>query len=227
MKKIFAMLLVASIGLTMFGCSSDKPSDEKVTDDKKTAKTERVVEETTELTQPTQKIYEMGDTVTVNDMFTFTPELIGYGDVLYKDGYDNELKFTPIPDADKSDITYKSGYIVASDEHKYMCFSAVLEYTGDSKTDEKFYINKCTVDYDNGYLFDLDLLHFRASSDLENDNWTSGWVDGSVTFEPLSSKNTRYVRFYIEVADQVETETDKPVLVTLYLNGEEFVYKVR
>ena len=114
-----------------------------------------------------------------------------------------------------------------------MYFSGTINYVGESKQNESFGYN-FTIDYDDGYLFEFaggdawnsGLGYHSGAGIVEDpDNIQTGdWeYDCSATFEPLSSKKSRYVRFCIEVPNQLEADSEN-ILITFHLNGEDFIY---
>lgn len=220
-NKLLAMLLVLVICVGVCACGSDSS----------TSSDEVSVEETTEEKESGEEVskpetYKFGDTVSVGDgMFEFTPVFEGYAEKLAN--WPDKDFMTP-----NGQFSGTSPYC-ASEEKVIMYFSGTINYVGESKVNESFAYD-FVMDYDDGYIFEF----------VEGDAWNSGkgytagcgitddidageWsYDNFATFEPLSSNKTRYVRFCIEVPNQLEAEPEK-VLTTFKLNGEEFVFELK
>lgn len=99
-----------------------------------------------------------------------------------------------------------------------------IEYVGNEKSTVPLKID-ISADYDNGYVFDGDAVYmgYREADD-ESWHWK---YDDTIEFEPLSSSTTRILRYCVEVPEQVETNADKALLVTISVNDEPFVFDFR
>ena len=231
MKKWIALLLTAIMCLSLVACGGGKsPSTDA---DVTTSHAGNANEENTDVQDNGEQteskpvadttIYHFGDTVSVSDgMFEFTPVFEGF-----------TAKLANWPDKDfmtpDGQFSGQTPY-EASEEKVMMYFSGTINYVGESKENELFGYN-FTVDYKNGYLFDFaggeawnsgKGYHSGCgiTSNIESGDWN---YKNMATFEPLSSNKTRYVRFCIEVPNQLEADSGN-VIITFHINGEDRIF---
>lgn len=197
MKKTLSLLLVFALCLALCACGGN---DTPAT----TEATEPPVEET---------VYKLGETIET-DLFKITPVFTGYSYALSNIG--DETYLTRITKRESSNP-------YATDEGKTQIYGEIqVEYIGSEKTDVSLSI-AISANYDDGYVFEGDDVA-AGHCVTPGNSWNSY---GPMVFEPLSDSNTRIMRFCIEVPEQVETNTDKSLLVTFFVNGEPFVYDFR
>jgi len=240
MKKLLALILAAALALSLVACGggsgagdtntpsggngdTNTPStpstgneDTTSTDTPSGGGEDSTPDETTPTEEPTNDVQTLsfGDSITT-ELFEFTPVFEGFADELAN--WPDENYMTPDGKISGSN-PFKAG-----EEKTLMWFSGTVNYIGNSTTNETFtYAYK--VIYDNDYVFDFDDYDTGYTVDLENVDWK---YSNSMTFEPLSSKTTRYVRFNIEVPKQVETNTDKGLTVVFMIGGNEYSYNIR
>ena len=160
-------------------------------------------------------VYKLGDTIET-DLFKITPSFTGYAKRL--SNQPNEDYMTPA-----GYFTDDSPYI-AGDEKVEIYGEMKIEYVGNEKSTVPLKID-ISADYDNGYVFDGDAVYmgYREADD-ESWHWK---YDDTIEFEPLSSSTTRILRYCVEVPEQVETNADKALLVTISVNDEPFVFDFR
>lgn len=204
MKKMISLLLAAAMLLSLCACGStsektaSKPLDE-YSEEELLAELERRMdanEGAVAETEPAEKIYQIGDTITTKDgMLEFTLDSFSFGD--YRDGYTNG----PSDDPDES---------TAAEEGKtFLFYAGTMTLVGDSKEVLTYYIQNydIEVDYNNGYKFAADI----GSIDILEPGTTNRNLD----FEPLIGSKTRDVKGYVEVPEIVETDTESPLLLKL------------
>lgn len=214
MKKLVALVLVAVLCFSFAACgknSSDVQSKETDTNSSATQFTTDNV------------MYSFGDTITTaNGMFEFTPVFEGFAETLAN--WPDKDYMTP-----EGKISGSTPY-EASEGKVMMYFSGTINYTGDSKTNVVFDYD-FTVDYDNGYLFEFvkgeafnSGKGYHSGCGVTNDIQSGKWTyKTSSVFEPLSSNKTRFVRFCIEVPEQLEKNTEK-VIITFSISGENYKF---
>ncbi len=250
MKRFLTLLMAlvmclqfASCGNTVTGTpsttdattQSDTQSTADVTEATTVATTEATTEATTIVTEPPipvtpAKTYSFGESVET-DMLRFTPKL---------EGFSKEVGNWP----DKNYLTPNgksagSNPFKADDEKTMMYFSGTFEFIGKSTKTEEFEYNY-TVIYANDYEFKSHkyggshdytcgwgMAMELASNDWGHNESNSTVGDGTMKFEALSSKKTRYVRFCIEVPEVLSTDESSPLQVIFTFDGNEFVYNVR
>ena len=157
--------------------------------------------------------YKLGESIETN-LFKITPSFTGYAYELAN--WPDENYMTPA-----GEFSGKSPY--SADEGKTAMYGEVqIEYIGNEKSDVSLDIG-ISVNYDNGYTFKDSDVHMGNCVSVDGD-WQ---FDGKMTFEPLSNSNTRILRYCVEVPTQVETNTDKSLLVTFSVNGKSFVFDFR
>ena len=224
MKKWMLLLSMMTLCISLAACAQTK-SNKNDADVKVEQGSEQNIEqeETEGEATANTTVYHFGDTVSVSDgMFEFTPVFEGFTDKLAN--WPDKDYMTP-----NGQFSGNSPY-VAADEKVMMYFSGTINYVGDSKKNEEFKYD-FTVDYDDGYLF-----YFTEGDAWNNgngyhsgcgitDNVESGdWdYECSATFEPLSSNKTRYVRFCIEVPNQLQTDSQN-TMITFHINGEDYSF---
>ena len=198
MKKMFSLLLAFVMCLSLCACGADKDAPE-ANKGEEPAATEA------------QTVYTMGDTAS-NGMFEFTPVFEGFTDEVAN--WPDQDYLTPEGKISGSN-PFKAG-----DEKVIMYFSASVKFVGESKSNETFWYD-FTVDYDNGYLFDF------------NENYNCGVKAGDkwnysnkITFEPLSSAKEGYVRFCIEVPEQLEADPEN-IVINFNVCGSTFQFRLK
>lgn len=160
-------------------------------------------------------VYKLGDTIET-DLFKITPSFTGYAKRL--SNQPNEDYTTPA-----GYFTDDSPYI-AGDEKVEIYGEMKIEYVGNEKSTVPLKID-ISADYDNGYVFDGDAV-YMGYHEADDESWH--WkYDDTIEFEPLSSSTTRILRYCVEVPEQVETNADKALLVTISVNDEPFVFDFR
>lgn len=225
MKKLLALTLAAALALSLVACGggggtgdNNTPStpsggngDTTVTDTPP-ADTETTPPEE----EPTNDVQTLsfGDAVTT-EYFEFTPTFEGFAEEL---GNWPDQNFMTPDGTISGNNPYK-----ASDEKTLMWFSGIVNYLGGATTDVVFEYSFKVI-YDNNYVFEGDSFDTGYTTDLEAGEWEYG---NSMTFEPLSSKTTRHVRFNIEVPKLLETDTDKELTVVFSIGTNEYTYNVR
>ena len=203
MKKIVSAFLALVLCVSLCACNGSK-APEAPAADVPAPETEAPVEES---------VYKLGDVIET-DLFRITPSFTGYAYELAN--WPDENYMTP-----GGDFSGQSPY--NADEGKTEIYGEIfIEYIGEERNDVALNLF-VSADYDNGYIFSGSDVHSGYCVSLEDD-WK---YSGPITFEPLSNYNTRIMRYCIEVPEQVETNTDKPLLVTFSVNGENFVYDFR
>lgn len=210
MKKALALLLALTLCLSLCACGG-KPSAQNGAEPPVTAEAPAQTPETEAPAE--EKVHLLGDVIET-DLFRITPSFTGYAKKLAN--WPDENYMTPA-----GSISGESPY--SAGEGKTSIYGEMqIEYIGSEKSDVFLTIN-VSADYDNGYFFSGADVHVGNCVSLDGD-WN---YDGNMVFEPLSSFNTRVLRYCIEVPEQVETNTDKPLIVTIYVNGEAFAYDFR
>ena len=215
MKKWMLLLLMLTLCISLAACAQTETNDT----DKATQGTEQTDNENT-------TVYHFGDTVSISDgMFEFTPVFEGFADKLAN--WPDKDFMTP-----DGQFSGESPY-VAADEKVMMYFSGTINYLGESKENEQFKYD-FTVDYDNGYLFNFvegnawnNGNGYHSGCGITDNIETGDWdYECSATFEPLSSNKTRYVRFCIEVPNQLQTDSEN-IMITFHINGEDYSFAMR
>lgn len=205
MKRIISLLLAAVMVLSLCACGSSKPQkkslDELTAEDFQAA-AEQLMGEEAETQAPTeveQKIYQIGETITMmDDMIEFTV---------------NSISFTDDPYAIKADSSFY-GY-KPSEGKTCLFFDATLEFKGNLKQtftwfDSAYFTDITKVDYNDGYEFERKNGGFYDS----NDNYAS-----MAQFEALSDNRTRTWIEVFEVPKVVETDTASPLLLKFVAIG--------
>ncbi|MBR5240004.1 MAG: hypothetical protein IKW04_05480 [Clostridia bacterium] len=160
----------------------------------------------------TQKTYISGDTIET-ELFRITPKFTGYADILLN--FPDEDYMTPTHSEEKA----KNNPYAAEDGKVNLYGEIDIEYIGNEKSDVTLTVN-ISADYDNGYEY--------STSDVGHSSDKDEWkYDSTLTFEPLSDDTTRIMRYCIEVPEEVETNQDKPLMVTFTINGEAYTYDFR
>lgn len=220
MKKLISIVLMLALVLSLCACGGAGGSVES-TEEKKTETIEKI--ETTkesEITTPEvivpedeETIYTLGDVIETS-LFKITPSFTGYAYELAN--WPDENYMTPA-----GDFSGSSPY--SADEGKTEMYGEIqIEYIGNEKSDVELTVD-ISANYDDGYMFEGQDVHTGYCFSLDGD-WK---YDERMTFEPLSDATTRIMRYCIEVPEQVETNTDKSLLVTFTVNDESFVYDFR
>lgn len=207
MKKTIALLLALVMCLSLCACGggNDIPeTTEALAEATQAPTTEPPVEET---------VYKLGDVIET-DLFKIIPSFTGYAYELAN--WPDENYMTPA-----GEFSGTSPYS-ASEGKTAMYGEIQIEYIGNEKSDVDLNIS-ISVDYDNGYIFQGDDVDMGNCVSIDGD-WK---YSGHMTFEPLSDATTRILRYCVEVPEQVETNTDKSLVVTFFVNGEAFVYDFR
>ena len=215
MKKLFALLLVAAMLLSLCACGSSTPK--KPIEEMDDADWEAVVEVMEEAeneepiaeTEPVQKIYQLGETiVTADGMLEFTLDSFCFADT--RDGG----RYVPA-DSESEAWWFDEGKAEA--EKTYLFYTGTMTFVGDSKEICDYYLYDAQADYDNGYI-----ITGQGNSDKE-DSWIFelGDSNGTATakFEPLVGTKVREARGYLEVPAVVETDTEKPLLLIINIGG--------
>ena len=209
MKKLLTLSLAAALTLSLVACggggSNGTSSSGNTTPD--TQGTQDIQQE------PESVIHNFGDSVTSpSGMFVFTPTFDGFAAAVGNRMNEGYLR----PDGEGID---ESNNPYSADEGKVMMYySGMVEYIGDSKSNETFDFT-FKVDYDNGYVFE-------GGSGKGYSSDKSSWSGYGPTFEPLSSDTSRYVRFCVEVPDTLEKDFEKQTVTIFTIEGEEFTYLV-
>lgn len=200
MKKTLSLILAAVLCVGFCACGGNP--------------TTTALETTPVTTAPAEeKVYKLGDSIETS-LFKITPVFTGYAKELAN--WPDENYMTP---AGKTSGTspYNAG------EGKVSMYGEMqIEYIGNEKSDVSLKIG-VSVDYDNGYVFGGNAVHFGNCISVTGD-WD---YDAEMKFEALSSSTTRILRYCVEVPEQVETNADKSLLVTISVNGETFLYDFR
>ena len=209
MKKMLSLLLALMLCLSLCACGggNDTPATKAPAD-----ATQAI---TTEATEPPAEeiVHTLGDVIET-DLFKITPSFTGYAYELAN--WPDENFMTPA-----GQFSGSSPY--SANEGKTAMYGEVqIAYIGNEKNDVSLNIS-VSVDYDNGYIFQGADVHMGNCVSIDGD-WQ---YNGQMTFEPLSSYNTRILRYCVEVPEQVETNADKSLLVTFFVNGEPFVFDFR
>lgn len=210
MKKTISLLLALALCLSLCACGGEDPATEAPA-------TEAPATEapTTVATEPAPVIYNLGDVIET-ELFKITPGFTGYAYELNNVCDENYLTLEGITGSKDSNPYY------VGDEGKTQMYGDILvEYIGSEKSDVSLTVTM-SVDYDNGYIFQGDDI--SASHCITPDDWTSY---GAMVFEPLSAETTRIYRYCVKVPTQVEENKDKPLLVTIYVNGEPYIFDFR
>lgn len=218
MKKAISLLLALVVCLSLCACgdsnsnATDTPETQAPANEEPADETQAPANEEPE--PPAEDtIYKLGDAIET-DLFKITPSFTGYAYELAN--WPDENFMTPA-----GQFSGTSPY--SANEGKTAMYGEVqIEYIGNEKSDVSLNMS-ISVDYDNGYIF--------QGADVDMGNCVSidgDWqYDGQMTFEPLSNYNTRILRYCVEVPEQVETNADKSLLVTFFVNGEPFVFDFR
>lgn len=214
MKKTLSLLLVLALCLSLCACggSGDESAEAPATEATELPTTEAP---TTEATEPAVEdvVYKLGDIIET-DLFKITPNFTGYAKELAN--WPDENYMTPA-----GKFSGQSPYS-AGEEKTAMYGEIQIEYIGQEKTNVALDI-KLSVNYDDGYVFENDAVDYGYCFSLDGD-WT---YKNNMTFEPLSDKTVRILRYCVEVPEQVESNPDKALLVTVFVNEEAFVYDFR
>lgn len=213
MKRMIAFLLAAMMCLSLAACGGTTGKDNGDNPPADEAQTDKTV-------------YTFGDTISVLDgMIEFTPVFEGFAEKLAnwpdKDYMTPEGQFS-------GETPYK-----AAEDKVMMYFSGTVNYVGESKEKVNF-TYEFTVDYDNGYLFEFaggDAWNrgkgYHSGCGVTDDVKNGDWKYHPYTaFEPLTSNKTRYVRFCIEVPDQLRENSEK-VIVTFHIGGEDYAFTMK
>lgn len=218
MKKAISLLLALVVCLSLCACgdsnsnATDTPETQAPANEEPADETQAPANEEPE--PPAEDtIYKLGDAIET-DLFKITPSFTGYAYELAN--WPDENFMTPA-----GQFSGTSPY--SANEGKTAMYGEVqIEYIGNEKSDVSLNMS-ISVDYDNGYIFQGADVHMGNCVSIDGD-WQ---YDGQMTFEPLSNYNTRILRYCVEVPEQVETNADKSLLVTFFVNGEPFVFDFR
>lgn len=205
-------------------CACGKTTDDKVSNDSKDTAENNHQSSEKETEEQQTTMMKFGDTIKT-DLFEFTPSFDGYADEVANWPDENYLKPT-------GKMAGSNPYKADSDK-TVMYFSGVVNYIGNEKSNVNFTYG-FSVDYDNGYVFKDDgsvvitdghvEVGYGYTKSLNDPDWE---YENTMTFEPLSSETTRYVRFCIIVPKVIETETAKPLNVNFMINGESYTFVLR
>jgi len=212
MKRCFALILTLSLCLSLVACGK-----------KSANKNEQFLGD---------KVYDLGDTIET-ELFQVTPTFTGYATKLTDQYYFEDPLIDP-------GLNESVAATTASDGKVFMYGEILVEYIGNKKENVYLQLEVC-ADYDDGYVFDDALmagLDYGADDFFQYGDYEWGMYDSSsdfddyidsddMCFEALSEYNTRLLRFCLEVPQQVEANPDKPLLVTISLNGENYTYDFR
>lgn len=210
MKKLLTLTLAAALTLSLAACGGGSGSNGTSS----SGNTAPDTQGTQDIQQePESVIHNFGDSVTSpSGMFVFTPTFDGFAAAVGNRMNEGYLR----PDGEGID---ESNNPYLADEGKVMMYySGMVEYIGDSKSNETFDFT-FKVDYDNGYVFE-------GGSGKGYSSDESSWSGYGPTFEPLSSDTSRYVRFCVEVPDTLEKDFEKQTVTIFTIEGEEFTYLV-
>ena len=212
MKQIRLLILGASLLLSLTACGAPAPSPSAAGSDAPEASAQSSAAVTP------AAVYAFGDSVTTEDgYFTFTPVFEGFAEELAN--WPDENYLTP------EGQSVGSNPFQAEDEKIMMWFSGTVEYIGDSTTDETFSYGFQVI-YDTDYVFDYDPYDCGYSLEPDSSEWETG--DGNtMVFEPLSAKKTRYLRFCIEVPEQLASDSGADLSVVFTIEGTEYSYQIR
>ncbi len=214
LKRTFALLLALVMCLSLCACGSGKgseASESQSASDVVSEEPEESVTDTVESSSEEKTIYNLGDTIET-ELFKITPSFTGFAKELAN--WPDENYMTP-----DGKFSGNSPYCAGSE--KVEVYGEVqIEYIGNEKSNVSLNMG-VSADYDDGYVFDGASLGNCASLDGD---WS---YSGTMTFEPLSSNTARILRYCIAVPEQVETNSDKALLVTFFVNGEPFTFDFR
>ncbi len=222
MKKLLALMLAAALALSLVACGGGGAGDNNTPNTPSTPggggdSTSQVDTETTPPEEePTNDVQTLsfGEPITT-ELFEFTPTFEGFAEEL---GNWPDQNFMTPDGQISGNNPYKAG-----DEKTLMWFSGIVNYLGGATTDAVFEYSFKVI-YNNDYVFEGDSFDTGYTTDLEAGKWEYG---NSMTFEPLSSKTTRHVRFNIEVPELLETDTDKGLTVVFSIGANEYTYNIR
>lgn len=229
MKKLLALMLAAALALSLVACggggeTGDRDTPSTGNGDTTSTDTPSGGEDSTPPTdaettppeeEPTNDVQTLsfGDAITT-EYFEFTPAFGGFTDEVAN--WPDENYLTP------DGTFYGANPFKANEEKTMMWFSGTVNYLGGSTSNETFTYDYKII-YDNDYEFDI-----KEGEGYTKDIASGKWGDGySMTFEPLSSNTTRYVRFCIEVPEQLEINTDKTLSVIFIIDDNEYIYNIR
>lgn len=225
MKKALSLLLILMLCLSVCACGNTKDENvsETVSEEVIEKENEEIIEEVTEEeseevteeaeTEVEEVIYVLGDIIET-DLFKITPSFTGYAYELAN--WPDENFMTPA-----GKFSGQTPY--GGDEEKTTIYGEILvEYVGNEKSDVTLNLN-LSADYDDGFIFTGEDVDINYCVSLDGD-WK---YDNYMTFEPLSSSTTRIVRYCISVPEVVETTSEKPLLVTIFVNDEAYTYDFR
>lgn len=208
MKKTISLFLALVMCLTLCACSASNDAPKSNMNEEPPVVVEEPVAEPAET--EAQTVYTMGDTVS-NGMFEFTPTFEGFTDEVAN--WPDQDYMTP-----NGQISGNNPF-KASNEKVIMYFSGNVKYVGNSKSNETFWYD-FTVDYDNGYLFEFNENYNCGVKAGDSWNYTN-----MITFEPLSSAKEGYVRFCIEVPQQLEADPEN-IVIDFNICGSTFRYRL-
>ena len=215
MKKTIALILALVLCLSLCACGGGNGAPETTEAGQVTEAVEVTQEPATEETEPPAEevIYKLGDVIET-ELFKITPGFTGYARELAN--WPDKDYMTPA-----GKFSGSSPYSAGA-EKTAMYGEVLIEYVGNEKSNVMLNMN-ISADYDDGYIFGDAYVDMGYCVSVEGD-WK---YNGQMIFEPLSSATTRILRYCIEVPEQVEVNTDKPLLVTFFVNGEPFVFNFR
>ena len=204
MKKIIALTLALILCLSLVACGGENSIPE-ATEEAETVATPEVSAEET--------VYKLGDVIET-DFFRIIPAFTGYAYELAN--WPDENFMTP-----EGQFSGVSAY--SANEGKTVMYGEMqIEYIGNEKSTVTLNMD-ISVNYDDGYIFAGSSVDMGSCVSIDG-KWS---YDGQMAFEPLSSNNTRILRYCVEVPEQVEANTDKSLLVTFLVNNEPFIYDFR
>jgi len=196
MKKTIALLLALAMCFTLCACGGEGKTD--------------------------NSSLSFGDTITsASGMFTFTPSFDGFASALSNWGDETYL----LPEGSEKDLEASDNPYNAEDGKVMMYFSALLECVGEAKEKVSFDFS-FRIEHD-GYIFDSNSSDVTSPKGYSEDQ--ESWDIGSgvtAAFEPMSSATTRYVRFAIEVPEQLKTDTEKETVLVLVIEEKEYSFIV-
>lgn len=200
MKKILAVLLAAIMCLSLCACGANNDT------------TKTSANETTEQVKEENKIYKLGDAIETK-LFRITPAFTGYARYLSNVQNETYLTFTG--------STVNNPY-VAEDGKVNLFGEMAVEYVGTEKSNVSLEVD-ISVDFDNGYIYSTDELGSAIDCTIspDKDDW-----DSSIVFEPFG-ETKGLVRYCIQAPEQVESESEKPLIATITVNGEKFLFDFR
>lgn len=215
MKKIISLLLVAAMMLSLCACGSgSKQSTSKSLDEyseeELLAALERLAGENENAaadTEPTKKIYNIGDTVLTPDgLFEVT-----LNTACFTDEIDLE-RHVPFNE-DSSEWARKWGRFTPADGKTFLYLNATVKLVGDLKKNTTVSIQPY-AEYEG--------VEFRIHHVHAGDDSSSAYFEPFMEYEPVEFS------MYGEVPQKVETDVENPLLVTLDVRGDcDYTFRIR